>query len=97
MGEYRLALPTYNYRCDFDGQVVSVRTADDIIVMKYPIGYMVKKDTMLLYQPEQLITYRNDSLLLILKGVNIIDNAVKDITQYDFLLFRKNRVPLGEN
>lgn len=97
VGEYRLALPTYNYRCDFDGQVVTVRTADDIIVMKYPIGYMVKKDTMLLHQPEQLITYRNDSLLLILKGVNIIDNAVKDITQYDFLLFRKNRVPLGEN
>lgn len=89
VGEYRWMLPTDRYRCDFDGQVVTITTDDGVTVMKYPVGYLVKKDTLLLQQPERLVTYRNDSLLLILKGVSIVDNDVKGVKQYDFLLFKK--------
>ena len=89
VGEYHWVVPTDHYRCDFDGQVVTITTDDGVTVMKYPVGYLVKKDTLLLQQPERLMTYRNDSLLLILKGVSIVDNDVKGIKQYDFQLYKK--------
>ena len=50
---------------------------------------MIKQDTMLLHHPEQLLTYRNDSLMLVLEGVCIDDTVVLDVRYYGLQLFKK--------
>jgi hypothetical protein len=50
---------------------------------------MIKQDTMLLHHPEQLLTYRNDSLMLVLEGVCIDDTVVSDVRYYGIQLFKK--------
>jgi hypothetical protein len=51
---------------------------------------MIKKDTMLLHHPEQLLTYRNDSLMMVLHSISIDDTIVTDAIRFsDFQLFKK--------
>ena len=44
---------------------------------------------MLLHHPDQLLTYRNDSLMLVLQDICIEDTIVTDVRCYDFQLFKK--------
>ena len=88
LGEYNVMLPIKDYRRDFDNGKFTV-TADDSLVLVYPICDIVRQDTMLLHHPEQLLTYHNDSLLLVLESVCIDDTVVTHAGTYDCLLFKK--------
>ena len=60
-------------------------------VLEYPIQDAIRQDTMLLHHPEQLLTYRNDSLMLVLEGIVIKDTVVTDVRYYGLQLFRKSQ------
>ena len=88
MGDYRIMLPNNKYTCNFGNQKVVVKN-NDMVVLEYPINSIIRKDTMLLHHPEQLLTCRNDSLMLVLQSISIEDTIVTDVRSYDFQLFKK--------
>lgn len=63
--------------------------SNDVVVLEYPINSIVREDTMLLHHPDQLLTYRNDSLMLVLQDICIEDTVVTNVRCYDFQLFKK--------
>lgn len=90
LGQYGVMLPEEHYRCSLDSQTVIVRNADKLAVVEYPICDIIRQDSTLIHHPEQLLTYSNDSLLLVLGRIYIVDGQVTDISSYDFHLFRRN-------
>ena len=88
LGEYCIMLPDNQYTCNFGNKKVIVKN-NDVVVLEYPINSIVRQDTMLLHHPEQLLTYHNDSLMLVLQSISIEDTIVTDVRSYDFQLFKK--------
>ena len=88
VGEYTIMLPPKTYQCEYNDNVVIIRQGDDI-VLRYPIQEIVRQDTTLLSNPERLLTYSNDSLMLVLEGVCINDSVVTDVKYHGFHLFKK--------
>ena len=88
LGDYSIMLPENQYTCNFRNKKVIVMN-NDVVVLEYPINSIIRKDTMLLHHPEQLLTYRNDSLMLVLQSISIEDTIVTDVRSYDFQLFKK--------
>ena len=88
LGEYTIMLPPGEYKYDYDEHSVII-THDKDTVLVYPIQSIVSKDTSLLHNPEQLLTYRNDSLMLVLEGVSLNDTIVTDVRYYGLQLFKK--------
>ena len=88
LGDYSIMLPENQYTCNFGKKKVVVKN-NDVVVLEYPINSIVRQDTMLLHHPEQLLTYRNDSLMLVLQSISIEDTVVTDVRSYDFQLFKK--------
>ena len=78
LGEYTIMLPSKAYEYKFNNQKVII-TQDKDTVLEYPIQKIIRQDTMLLHHPEQLLTYRNDSLMLVLEGMNL---SSKNIWQF---------------
>ncbi len=91
LGEYSILLPDELYECHFVGQVVTVRLKDGAVVLEYPIGSLIRKDPDLRHHPEQLMSYHNDSLMLVFNGIGIGDSTITGIKSYDFQLFGKQR------
>jgi hypothetical protein len=88
LGEYTIMLPSKDYKYDYDEHSVIV-THDKDTVLVYPIQSILSKDTSLLHHPEQLLTYRNDSLMLVLEGICLNDTIVTDVRYYGLQLFKK--------
>ena len=88
LGDYSIMLLENQYTCNFRNKKVIVKN-NDVVVLEYPINSIVRQDTMLLHHPEQLLTYRNDSLMLVLQSISIEDTVVTDVRSYDFQLFKK--------
>ena len=88
LGDYCIMLPDNQYTCNFGNKKVIVKN-NDVVVLEYPINSIVRQDTMLLHHPEQLLTYHNDSLMLVLQSISIEDTIVTDVRSYDFQLFKK--------
>lgn len=89
VGEYRILLPESKYKGDYNGQDFMVRNSDGDIILRYPIISIISKDCLLLHRPEQLMTYRNDSLLLVLQEICINDSSIIGIDHNDYQLFKK--------
>ena len=87
LGDYNILLPEEDYTFSFDNGKVSLKVQGGQTVMEYPINDIVRADTMLLHRPEQLLTYRNDSLLLIVSEVCIGDSTITHASGYT--LYRK--------
>ena len=90
LGEYTIMLPQKVFEYNFNDQTITV-TMDKDTVLEYPLQDAIRQDTMLLHHPEQLLTYRNDSLMLVLEGIVIKDTVVTDVRYYGLQLFRKNQ------
>lgn len=89
VGEYHILLPTSQYKGDYNGQDFIVKNSDGDTILRYPIISIIGKDTMLLHRPEQLMTYHNDSLLLVLKEICVNDSSVIGIDHNNYQLFKK--------
>ena len=90
LGEYTVMLPSKAYEYGYSEQTVII-TMDKDTVLEYPIQKIVSQDTSLLHHPDQLLTYRNDSLMLVLEGVCIKDTVITDVRYYGLQLFRKQK------
>ena len=91
LGEYTVILPQKAYQYNFNDQTVTITLDENTVVLEYPIQKIIRQDTMLLHHPEQLLTYRNDSLMLVLEGICIEDTVVTDVRYYGLQLFRKTK------
>ena len=89
LGEYTIMLPQKPYQCNFKDETVTVTLNEKTVVLKYPIREVIRQDTMLLHHPEQLLTYRNDSLMLVLEAIFIKDTVVTEVRDYGIQLFKK--------
>lgn len=89
LGEYTIMLPQKAYQYNFNHQTVTITQGENNVVLSYPIQQVIRQDTMLLHHPEQLLTFRNDSLMLVLEGVCIEDTVVTDVRYYGLQLFKK--------
>ncbi|MBR5729612.1 MAG: DUF4153 domain-containing protein [Prevotella sp.] len=89
LGEYTIVLPQKAYQCNFNDQIVTITQGENNVVLRYPIQEVIRQDTMLLHHPEQLLTYRNDSLMLVLEGICFEDTVVTDVRYYGLQLFKK--------
>jgi hypothetical protein len=83
-------LPSKTYEYDYKEQTVII-TVDKDTVLEYSIQKTVSQDTSLLRHPEHLLTYRNDSLMLVLEGICIKDTVITDVRYYGLQLFRKQK------
>jgi hypothetical protein len=90
LGEYTIILPSKAYQYNYDDTTVTVTLNKDT-VLEYPIQKIVWQDTSLLRHPEQLLTYRNDSLMLVLEGICIKDTVITDVRYYGLQLFKKQK------
>ena len=88
LGEYTILLPQKVFEYNFYDQTITI-TQDKDTILEYRIQDAIRQDTMLLHHPEQLLTYRNDSLMLVLEGIDIQDTVVTDVSYYGLQLFRK--------
>ena len=94
LGEYTIILPSKAYEYNYNDTTITI-TQDKDTVLEYPIQKIVSQDTSLLCHPEQLLTYRNDSLMLVLEGLCIKDTVITDVRYYGLQLFRKRGESLG--
>ena len=89
LGDYTIMLPQKAYQYNYNDQIVTITQGENNVVLSYPIQKVIRQDTMLLHYPEQLLTYRNDSLMLVLEGICIEDTVVTDVRYYGLQLFKK--------
>ena len=94
LGEYTIILPSKAYEYNYNDTTITI-TQDKDTVLEYPIQKIVSQDTSLLRHPEQLLTYRNDSLMLVLEGLCIKDTVITDVWYHGLQLFRKRGESLG--
>ena len=92
LGEYTIMLPQKAYQYNYNDQIVTVTQGENNVVLSYPIQEVIRQDTMLLHYPEKLLTYRNDSLMLVLEGICIEDTVVTDVRYYGLQLFKKHNI-----
>ena len=92
LGEYTIMLPQKAYQYSYNDQIVTVTQGENNVVLSYPIQEVIRQDTMLLHHPEKLLTYRNDSLMLVLEGICIEDTVVTDVRYYGLQLFKKHNI-----
>ena len=88
LDDYSIMLPENQYTCNFENKKVIVKN-NDVVVLEYPINSIIKQDTMLLHHPDLLLTYRNDSLMLVLQDICIEDTIVTYVRCYGLQLFKK--------
>ena len=75
-----------------DASVETFALQGTTIIQNVAYLNLVRSDKSLLDQPAKLLTYRNDSLLLVLEGICIEDTIVSDVRTYSFQLFKKRTI-----
>ena len=89
LGDYNIMLQEENYRLNYDKHVITVGTKKGKTILAYPIDSLVRKNPILLKNPKELLTYKNDSLMLVLDMISFNDSTITYVSGYDFLLFKK--------
>ena len=87
-------MPSNDYECDYDQHTITVVSRkDDAMVLEYPIRDIMRRDSALQRHPERLLTYRNDSLLLVLEDICLDDTGITSVNLKEFQLFKKQPHP----
>ncbi|MBQ6050654.1 MAG: DUF4153 domain-containing protein [Bacteroidaceae bacterium] len=89
LGDYNIMLQEENYRLNYDKHVITVGTKKGKTILAYPIDSLVRKNPILLKNPKELLTYKNDSLMLVLDMISFNDSTITYVSGYDFFLFKK--------
>ena len=66
LNDYNIMLSEGAYDCNFDNNKVTVKY-NKAVVVEYPINSIIRKNTTIIHHPSQLLTYRNDSIMLVLE------------------------------
>ena len=88
LGNYSIMLPHEGYDGYFLNGVYFIKRTGGDVVLEYPINIILKQDTTNLDNLDRLMTYKNDSLMLILERFCIVD-TITNINN-DFMLFKKS-------
>ena len=91
LGAYNIMLFAADYSMDQKDGTITVKRGDKVVLV-YPINDRIKQNPQLL-APEvsdSLFVWRNDSLMLVLQGVNVDSKGMARTHLYDFKLFRKS-------
>ena len=90
LGDYTVVLPEGDYTGSFDTRFDVIRKdGSGTVVLSYPVDSLVRSNPSLLLHPEELLSWHNDSLLLVLNRINISDSTVSDVSS-NFSLYRRN-------
>jgi len=89
LSEYTIMLQEKDYTCNFNGDTITIAQADEKVVIVYPINAIIQQDKTLLQHPKQLLTYKNDSLMVALESFSINKSDVKCVSCSNFKLFRR--------
>lgn len=90
LGEYRIMQPECNYRLSFEDMIIQIKeSGNDSLVLQYPINDIIRQDTSLLSHPEQLFSYHNDSLMLVIDQFCLDDSIVSYVNNLNFNIFKK--------
>ena len=90
LGEYNIMLPDDDYSLDEMDGTITVKK-DSKVVLVYPITDRVRKNPQLLDQSDSLFTWRNDSLMLVIGGVNVDAKGIVSSHYHKYKLFRKSK------
>lgn len=90
MGGYSILLPSQDLGCYFKDGKVKVENSNGDVVLECPIDSILQSDTTSLQNPKKLLTYKNDSLMLIIDELNIVNNSISTVYNNRFLLFKKS-------
>jgi hypothetical protein len=72
----------------YENGVYAIKRVGGDIVLEYPIDSIFLQDTTYLANLDMLMTYRNDSLMLLLDSFCITDSAITGVSN-EFMLFKK--------
>lgn len=90
LGAYNVFVPNDKYECSYFDNKVTV-THNDKTILEYPIDEVMSKNTAMQRNPELLLNYHNDSVMIVLDGIEIEDNAISSVACYDFMIFKKSK------
>lgn len=96
LGNYNILIASGDYNRDsvptvyYDQEDVIVER-DDTELLRYPINAFLRQHPEVINQPNRLCVYRNDSLLLVLGGIEVTNGKVTHVNTGEFMLFRKKQ------
>ena len=96
LGNYNILIASGDYNRDsvptvyYDQEDVIVER-DDTELLRYPINAFLRQHPEVINQPNRLCVYRNDSLLLVLGGIEVTNGKVTHVNTGEFLLFGKKQ------
>ena len=90
LGEYNVMLLKKSYDCVLKNDTIYIRKDYEQVVVEYPVNAFIQQDTVYKKHPELLLTYHNDSIMLVLESIDMCDGLVFNVDNDDFMLFKKN-------
>ena len=88
LGNYNILLKSREPAISFDQEDVIVEQ-NDTELLRYPINAFLRQHPEAIKQPNRLCVYRNDSLLLVLGGIEVTNGEVTHVNTGEYMLFRK--------
>jgi len=91
LGDYNILLKEYDYQCTYNDHMITVRPwqKEGKNIIEYPIDSMVLANPKLLDNPEELLVYKNDSLMIVLPMIVLEGKKISFISSSNFQLYRK--------
>jgi len=90
LGEYNVLLPVNAYESDYHRGVLTV-TMNEKTVLRYPVDSIAEHTPGMKEHPSRLYVYKNDSLLVLLGHVFVINNEYSSADGDNISLFRRQR------
>ena len=90
LGEYNVLLPVTAYESDYRRGVLTV-TMNEKTVLRYPVDSIAEHTPGMKEHPSRLFVYKNDSLLVLLGHVYVINQEYSSADGDNISLFRRQR------
>lgn len=87
LDDYSIMLSDLDYELNFENGIIYIERKG-AIELEYPINSMLQQENDYLNNIDNLMSYRNDSLLLVLDGFSVIDSTIIYVS-HTFSLFKK--------
>lgn len=87
LDDYSIMLSNLDYELNFENGIIYIERKG-AIELEYPINSMLQQENDYLNNIDNLMSYRNDSLLLVLDGFSVIDSTIIYVS-HTYSLFKK--------